>query len=84
MKKHGFKVGDSVKISSDGLVKHSRGVPAHMGYSQATIDWRNSILKIEKAGLIGKVTRIASDDNINVEFDETCYGVDSYMIEKVS
>lgn len=30
-------------LKKDALLQHSQGVPAHVGYSQATINWRKSI-----------------------------------------
>ncbi len=79
-----FKKGDKVKISEDGLEIHSRSIPAHMGHTQETIDWRISLLEIKNASTIGEIERtFPNSAHINVIFNGKCYGVDGYMIEKI-
>lgn len=78
-----FKKGDLVKISDNGLLLHSKSIPAHMGHSQATIDWRNSLSKIQNGNVVGIVERtFPNSSHINVIFDDICYGVDEYMLIK--
>lgn len=78
-----FKKGDKVKISDDGLKIHSRSVPAHMGHTQDTINWRCSLLEIQIAGTVGEIERtFTNSTHVNVLFNNQCYGVDEYMLKK--
>lgn len=77
-----YKVGDSVVITVDGLKKHSRSIPAHMGYSQATIDWRGKLSKLADAETVGTVERVfPGGNNLNVDFDGYLTQVPSYMVK---
>lgn len=78
-----FNVGDRVKVSEDGLKIHSRKTPAHMGFSQFTIDWRNKLLDIKKRNVIGTVERIFPSGSMNVDFEGTIYDVPEYVVEHI-
>lgn len=79
-----FKKGDKVKITDDGLQKHSRSIPAHMGYTQETIDWRKKLSDIQDDNIVGTIERIFQNStHINVLFNGKCFGVDEYMIQKI-
>lgn len=73
--KNQFKVGDKVKLRDDVLQKHSRSVPAHMGYSREQFAWRKTL-----DGLIGETGTISrlfdNSKHVNVDFDGTLIGID--------
>ncbi len=82
-----FVVGDKVKLRQDVLKRHSRSVPAHMGYTTAQFQWRDCLRKLE--GKEGNITRVfESSKHVNVVFDDgtrygECIGIDSTELEKV-
>lgn len=79
-----FAVGDKVVISVDGLKKHSRSVPAHMGYTTEQFSWRKALSKLQDDKTEGTITRVfPNSDNLNVEFDGETFGVSDYMVEKI-
>lgn len=75
-----FKVGDKVMLRKDGLQLHSRSIPAYMGYTQATMDWRNSLSSFQTDRVEGTVTH-AFKDSATVAFGGFSSHVYGYMLE---
>lgn len=70
------KVGDRVTLSPEALGRHSRSVPAHVGYTTVQFQWRDTLRKLE--GKVGVVKRVFDNSNhVNVDFDGTLIGIDS-------
>ena len=73
--KNPFKIGDKVKLRDDVLQKHSKSVPAHMGYAREQFAWRKTL-----DGLLGKTGTISrlfdNSKHVNVKFDGTTIGID--------
>ena len=73
--KNPFKVGDEVKLRDDVLNKHSKSVPAHMGYTREQFAWRKTL-----DGLLGKTGTVSrlfdNSKHVNVKFDGTTIGID--------
>ena len=79
-----IKTGDRVKVSSSGLVEHSRSIPAHMGFTTHEMTWRNILLGFKQAGTIGAVTRVSNDgQSFTVDFGGTLIWVPHYMVAPV-
>jgi hypothetical protein len=79
---HPFKVGDSVKLRADVLQRHSRNVPAHMGYSHEQFEWRKTLGELE--GKTGKIERVfPNSQHVNVEFEGVLIGIDASELESV-
>jgi len=70
-----FKVGDKVKLRKDTLVRYSRSVPAHMGYTHEQFQWRAALDKYQNR--IGTITRVFDSGSVNVTFrDKNTIGID--------
>ena len=77
-----LKVGDKVILRKDVLARHARSVPAHMGYTTAQFDWRDTLDKLE--GKVGTVSRISDNSkHVNVNFGNSTIGIDNTELEKV-
>ena len=69
-----IKKGSKVKLRTDVLPRHSRSVPAHMGYTTAQFSWRDTLRKLK--GRTGTVTRtFPSSSHVNVKFGKTLIGI---------
>ncbi len=69
-----IKKGSKVKLRTDVLQRHSRSVSAHMGYTTAQFQWRDTLRKLK--GRTGTVTRIfPSSSHVNVKFGKTLIGI---------
>ena len=68
-------VGDKVKLRKDVLVRHSKSVPAHLGYTHEQFVWRDLLDKL--SGKCGRITRIfPNSNNVNVQFRGNLIGID--------
>ncbi len=77
-----FKVGSKVKLREDVLQRHSRSVPCHMGHTREQFAWRATLRKLKDQ--IGTVSRLFDKSkHINVDFEETCIGIDWTELEQV-
>lgn len=73
--KNPFKVGDEVTIHPKALVRHSRSIPAYMGYTTQQFSWRDTLRKLE--GKVGKIERLFPDSkHVNVDFNGYLIGID--------
>lgn len=78
-----FKVGDEVMLREDVLQRHSRSVPGHAGYLPAQFAWRNTLKELH--GKTGKITSLfKKNDYVSVDFGDTCIGINSSELVKVS
>jgi len=69
-----IKEGSKVKLRSDVLQRHARSVPAHMGYTHAQFEWRDTLRKLK--GRTGRVTKVfPSSNHVNVKFGKTLIGI---------
>jgi len=77
-----FKPGDRVKLRFDVLLRHSRSVPAHAGFTREQFRWRDILDKLE--GKTGVVERIFPDSkHTNVKFSSGLIGIDWTELVKV-
>ena len=73
--KNPFKIGDKVKLRDDVLQKHSKSVPAHMGYSREQFAWRKTLDGL--SGETGTISRLFDNSkHVNVDFNGTKIGLD--------
>jgi len=73
-KKGLIPVGTKVKLRPDVLVRQSRSVPAHLGYSPEQFTWRDTLDKLE--GKTGEVYNVFSDEDfVNIDFDGVKIGI---------
>jgi len=76
-----IRKGSKVKLQTDVLQKHSRSVPAHMGYTHAQFQWRDTLRKLK--GRIGLVTRTFPNSNhVNVKFGKTLIGINKTQLRE--
>lgn len=62
-----MNVGTIVMLRKDVLLRHSRSVPAHAGYSKQQFEWRRTLEKLE--GVRGVIDRVFENSNhVNVLF----------------
>lgn len=79
-----LNVGDLVKIKRDGMQLHANSIPAHLGYSLSTWEWRRLLSEIQESNVVGEITRVyGKGDQYNVRFDGYLYQIPNYMLEKV-
>lgn len=64
--KFNYQVGDAVELCEDVLERHSRSVPAHMGYTTGQFAWRDRLRSLE--GKNGVITGIYDTGHVNVDF----------------
>ncbi len=77
-----FAVGDKAKLRGDVLVRHSRSVPAHAGFTKEGFQWRETLGKLK--GKVGTIERIFPSGSVNLEFrDGTLIGIDDSELVKV-
>ena len=77
-----LKKGSKVKLRNDVLQRHARSVPAHMGYTHAQFEWRDTLRKLK--GRTGVVTRIfPSSSHVNVKFGKTLIGIGKLELVEV-
>ena len=75
MSNNPFKKGDKVKLRPDVLLRHSRSVPAHAGYTKEGFTWRAILDSLE--GKIGTIERVFPDSgHVNVQFKGHLIGID--------
>lgn len=75
--KNPFKEGDLVKLRPDVLGRHSKGIPAHAGFTTMEFQWRNTLQKL--ADKVGKITRVSPDSKfVNVEYPSAWTSKDQY------
>ncbi len=80
MKENPYTVGSNVKLREDVLQRHARSVPAHMGYTREQFAWRDTLRKLK--GQTGIVSRLfEGSKHVNVDFGETCIGIDWTELE---
>ena len=73
-------------LKSDALIIHSKETPAHVGYSQHTIDWRKSISDmIEENGLEFEVnTQYLKPNSFLIEREgKGAISIPEYMVAEV-
>lgn len=71
-----------VKLREDVLVRHSRSVPAHMGYTHEQFLWRDTLRRLK--GKKGKITRtFEGSRHVNVKFGKDLIGIDLKDLEVV-
>ena len=63
-----FSLGENVILRDDVLQRHSRSVPAHMGYTTEQFAWRDTLQKY--ASEVGEVTRVFDSGHTNVTFSD--------------
>ena len=81
IKRSYIKKGSTVKLRTDVLVKHARGVPSHAGYTHAQFQWRDTLRKLK--GKTGKVTRtFKTSEHVNVQFGKTLIGINKSQLRK--
>ena len=74
--------GMKVKLREDVLQRHSRSVPAHLGYTKEQFAWRDTLRKLD--GKTGKITRTFPDSHhVNVKFRGALIGIDERELNKV-
>lgn len=77
-----MKAGDKVKLRDDVLQRHARSVPAHMGYTTAQFNYRDTLRSLQ--GLIGIIERtFPGSAHVNVMFGAVCIGIDCAELEAV-
>jgi len=77
-----MNTGDRVKLVSDVLQRHSRSIPAYMGYTTAQFRWRDLLRSLE--GKTGVVTRVfPNSTHVNVNFDGVMIGINHTELETV-
>lgn len=77
-----FKVGDRVQLRSDVLLRHSKSVPAHLGYTKEQFSWRATLDNLE--GKTGVVQRIFPNSNhINIDFNGYLIGINKSELVKI-
>ena len=70
-----LKAGSKVMLRPDVLVRHSRSIPAHLGYTKEEFAWRDTLGKLK--GKTGKVERMFPNSrHINGKFGKTLIGID--------
>lgn len=75
-----FTIGSKVKLRDDALQRHSRSVPAHLGYTKEQFAWRDTLRKLK--GQTGTVSRpFDNSKHVNVDFDGVCIGIDFTELE---
>jgi len=76
-----FSVGDKVRLRKDVLVRHSRSVPAHAGYTREGFAWRATLDKYQNR--VGTITRVFDSGSVNVTFrDKNTIGIDQAELVK--
>ena len=76
-----FKLGDKVRLRKDVLVRHSRSVPAHAGYTHEGFHWRATLSKYQNR--VGTITRVFDSGSVNVTFsDKNVIGLDQAELVK--
>lgn len=76
-----LKIGDKVKLREDVLQRHSRSVPAHMGYTHEQFLWRDTLGKLKGKG--GKIQRMFKDSShVNVKFGKHLIGINKQELIK--
>jgi len=79
--KQRFNVGDKVRLRKDVLVRHSRSVPAHAGFTREQFHWRAVLNKYGRK--VGKITRTFPSGHVNVTYrDGNTIGIDSTELVK--
>jgi hypothetical protein len=77
-----LKKGDKVKLRPDVLLRDSKSVPAHAGYTREGFQWRATLDSLE--GKTGVVERIfPSSKHTNVQFPGHLIGIDYTELVKV-
>ena len=77
-----LKVGDKVKLRPDVLLRHSKSVPAHAGFTKEAFRWREILDSLK--GKTGVVERIfPGNRHLNVQFKTTMIGIDYTELVKV-
>jgi hypothetical protein len=70
-----FAVGDKVKLRADVLVRHSRSVPTHAGYTKSQFAWRELLNSLN--GQVGVIERtFPNSKHVNVQFPTNLIGID--------
>jgi len=80
-----IKTGSKVILREDTLPRHSRSIPAHMGYTREQFAWRRTLGRLlgrdkdfKRTGppMVGTVSRLFESGNANVIFgDDTIIGI---------
>ena len=77
-----FRPGDKVMLRHDVLLRHSRSVPPHAGYTTEQFAWRKTLDGLE--GEVGVIERVfPSSKHVNVQFAGTMIGIDNTELELV-
>lgn len=84
-KKHSFKVGDKVVVTSEGLRWHAKSIPASAGYTSDQMAWRKRLSKLADAKTVGTISKVfPNSNNLNVEFpgEKMTIGLYAEMVKK--
>lgn len=78
-----FKAGDKVTLRSDVLQRHSRTVPAHVGFTTEQFAWRDTLRGL--AGKTGTIERtFENSKHVNVQYEDgTLIGINNTELELV-
>lgn len=77
-----IKKGTRVKLREDVLQRHSRSVPAHLGYTREQFAWRDTLRKLKsKTGVVGRTFH--DSKHVNVAFGKTLIGINDTELIKV-
>lgn len=81
--------GDRVIITKEGLIKHSKSIPSHLGYTSEQFKWRQELSRLCDAKEVGTIRvsdlKISSEPGTGVDvfFGESLFWVPAYMLEKI-
>lgn len=71
-----------VKLREDVLIRHSRSVPAHLGYTHEQFVWRDLLRKLK--GKKGKIMRtFPESSHVNVKFGKKLIGLNYKELELI-
>lgn len=77
-----LKVGDKVKLRPDVLLRHSKSIPAHAGFTKEEFRWREVIGNLKgKTGIVERL--FPNSKHVNVQFRTTMIGIDYTELVKV-
>ena len=78
--KNPFDIGDQVRLREDALAQFCKSVPPHAGFTTEQFAWIETLKRLK--GQVGVVSRLfEGSKHTNVDFGETCIGIDYTSLE---